>query len=59
MAGFDNSMDEEGDDVTWFDLRYRICTPFQSEFVPLYIHYSLQCRPNRYSLSVIAQPVAQ
>jgi hypothetical protein len=46
MVGFDNYIDEEGDDVTWFDLCYQMCTPFRNESVQLYIHYHLQCRPN-------------
>jgi hypothetical protein len=59
MAGLDNYMDEEGDDVTWFDLRYQMCTPFRSESMQLNIQYRLQCRPNDYSLIVISQSMTQ
>jgi hypothetical protein len=59
MAGLDNYMDEDGDYVTWFDLRYQMCTLFRSESVQLCIHYHFQCRPNDYLLTVISQSMDQ
>jgi hypothetical protein len=59
MAGLDNSMDKEGDDVTWFDLRHQMCTLARNESVQSYIHYRLQFCPNGHSSTAIAKQMAQ